>query len=242
MPNTSLDLPVSNPAVVIVQGSPRRYGNCEALADEAAKICRGAGLKVTLISIPELLESGEYECNGCMHCFNSGSCMRRDAVQPIYDSLDNAAGLLWITPIYFGSVPGPLKCLVDRFQLFWSRRMRGERKSYPSRRPAAAVIIGTGGDPFGTEAARIPLTSASNCAEFSLFEPVILASSMDQPGAILDENHTAQLQLANAEFARFADSALRWSTRNTTLSGNSDAVGQSAAEDSSMNPKVIDDL
>jgi multimeric flavodoxin WrbA len=116
---------------------------------------------------------------------------------------------MWITPVFFGSVPGPLKSVIDRFQLFWARRQRGEALEFVRRRPASALIIGAGGDPFGVDGVVIPLTSASNIAEFTLAEPTVLLG-IDEPGAILHPDHADERARAHEAVAAFVEAVHSW--------------------------------
>ena len=200
---------MDKPLVVIVQGSPRMDGNCAALALDAFNACDARGCDAVIVSASMLMTSGGHPCNGCENCVSTGSCVYEDEVTLLYQMLDSASGLLWITPIYFASVPGQLKAMIDRFQFFWARRSRGETLKFETRRPAAALIVGSGNDPFGTEAVEIPLTSASNIAEFNLSKPTVLME-LDEPDAILREENAGMREIAHETIRTFVDAVLKW--------------------------------
>jgi multimeric flavodoxin WrbA len=124
--------------------------------------------------------------------------------------LESAAGLLWITPVYFATVPSQLKAVIDRFQVFWARRNRGDMVSFDTRRPAAALVVGSGSDPFGTEAVMSPLTSASNIAEFNLFKKTVLLG-LDEFDAIIQEENADKREVAHTTIKTFVDEVLKWS-------------------------------
>jgi multimeric flavodoxin WrbA len=108
----------------------------------------------------------------------------------LYEALDSSEALLWVTPLFFASIPAQLKAVIDRFQVYYGRRLLRGKPAAP-RRPAAAVIIGGGGDPFGAGAAIITLRSASQMAEFSLSEPLVITGP-DAPGDIATPRFASQ--------------------------------------------------
>lgn len=109
----------------------------------------------------------------------------------LYEALDACDALLWITPLYFAGVPAQLKCLIDRFQPYYGRRLLYGRPAASYRRQAAAIILGAGGDPFGADAAALTLRSASQMAEFRLLQPLVI-SGADAPGDILSARFATQ--------------------------------------------------
>jgi multimeric flavodoxin WrbA len=203
------DIEYDRPLVVIVMGSPRPEGNCAALALDAYNRCGEAGCEPVIVSSAMLMQEYAKPCNGCMNCLATGQCILGDGVDEFYEMIDQSSGLMWVTPTYFASVPGQLKSLIDRFQFFWSRKQRGDVLTFEERRPATAIIVGTGDDPFGTDAVLAPLTSASNIAQFTLVNPAILMG-IDKPGAILSQEHAGKRLDAIVAIDAFIDGVLKW--------------------------------
>jgi multimeric flavodoxin WrbA len=56
-------------------------------------------------------------------------------MQEIYDKIREAENLLFVTPVYFFGLPGPLKNLVDRSQVFWNHPL-------PKNKRGAVVMVG----------------------------------------------------------------------------------------------------
>jgi len=186
--------------IVLIEGSPRRGGNTAQLAGLLAEHLQESGADVARISVAERY----FEpCNGCNACLKTGECViddERDAMPAIYQELENCDGLLWMTPLYFAGVPAQLKALIDRLQVYYGRRLLRGKPTTP-RRPAAAVILGAGGDPFGAQAAILTLRSASQMAEFTLADPLVITGT-EEPGDISAERfaseRAAALALADA--------------------------------------------
>ena len=188
--------------IALIEGSPRRDGNTAQLArlltqrlqEEAAPGSDAA--TVTRISVAE---QHFAPCTGCNACLRTGECTLHedhDATPAAYAAIDACDALLWVTPLYFASVPAQLKSLIDRFQVYYGRRLRRGKPTAP-RRPAAAVILGAGGDPFGAEAAVLTLRSASQMAEFTLTDPLVVLGP-DASGDIFSERFAPERAAALA--------------------------------------------
>ena len=101
-------------------------------------------------------------CSGCGECSQTGRCRHGDLAAFHRDFLA-AAQLVFAFPVYNGSVPAPLKALLDRFQpYFWT----DARKRL--RRPAVLHVVGEGGDPHGFEPLVGTVRSALAVAGFRL--------------------------------------------------------------------------
>lgn len=55
-------------------------------------------------------------CKGCFACWKQtpGTCCMKDDMQTVIDGLLSANLVIWSFPLYYYSVPGPLKTLIDR--------------------------------------------------------------------------------------------------------------------------------
>lgn len=167
--------------IVVIVGSPRTRGNSSDVAalieHRAAEWGDRHGATVRVDRI-DSATPGVGGCTGCGSCSRTGSCVIDDPMQDLYDLIDHADALVWVTPIYFGSVPSQLKAVIDRFQVFWARRRNRELSEAPNpyhaRRPGLLVAVRGGGDPFGSDAAVVPVRSASNLAEVTLAEPLVI--------------------------------------------------------------------
>jgi len=217
--------------IVVIEGSPRRGGNTAQLAALMTERLRQSGACPERFSVAEQYFA---PCNGCNACLKSGECVlvgdgegrrtgsvsgdRSDAMGALYQAIESCAALLWAAPLYFASVPAQLKALIDRLQIYYGRRLLYGKPDAP-RRPAVAVILGAGGDPFGAQAASVTLRSASQIAEFTLADPLVIFGA-DAPGDItgtrLAPERTAALALADSLQQR----AEEWMRMQTQVSGD----------------------
>lgn len=138
-------LPGSGAAdVVILQGSPRRLGNSAKIAswcdDEAAR----AGISSRVFFLQEM---DIRSCIGCYTCYNYGYCPVDDDMPPIIRALEAASVLVVCTPVYTGTVPAPLKAVIDRCQWLHARKKILGREVH-ARGLLVAVAGRRGAEPF----------------------------------------------------------------------------------------------
>lgn len=134
--------------VLCVAGSPRRHGNSEQLLDALARgVSEAGGDPVRLRAV----DAGVIPCRGCNACSKTGACIiKEDGMAAVYRELDAADVIVVATPVFFATVPAVLKTLFDRCQPYWARRyVLGEPRP-AHKRPGAVLVVGGGGDPFGT--------------------------------------------------------------------------------------------
>jgi len=147
---------VSAPRVLCIAGSPRRPGNTDRLLDEfAAGVTEAGGIPVRLAAASLDLAG----CRGCGGCSKTGECVVDDEMGEVYRLIDSATAIGVATPVYFASVPSQLKALFDRCQPYWARRYLLHEPAPDRKRPGAIMVVGGGGDPFGTACAVAPVRS-----------------------------------------------------------------------------------
>lgn len=97
--------------VLIISSSPRKGGNSETLAASFAKGAEEAGHKVETVS---LREKNYGFCKGCLACLKVGHCVINDDAVEIAARMHDADVLVFATPVYYYSVSGQLKTMLDR--------------------------------------------------------------------------------------------------------------------------------
>lgn len=97
--------------VMIISSSPRKGGNSEMLAASFAKGAEEAGHKVETIY---LREKNYGFCKGCLACLKLGHCVIDDDAVEIAARMHDADVLVFATPVYYYSVSGQLKTMLDR--------------------------------------------------------------------------------------------------------------------------------
>lgn len=98
--------------VVSIMASPRMGGNTASLLDEAERGARAAGANVERINISDLKV---HPCVACMKCRRTGECMLpHDDAHRVAELLRQANSVIVAMPVYWASMPGTLKVLLDR--------------------------------------------------------------------------------------------------------------------------------
>lgn len=94
-----------------IVGSPRKKGNTNYLVKEALKAAGKLGVETELINIGDV----EIEpCVACDICKSTGECAIYDDVPNLLDKLTDSQGVIFGSPVYFGSMTSQLKMLIDR--------------------------------------------------------------------------------------------------------------------------------
>lgn len=148
--------------LLCIAGSPRRHGNSDLLLDELTAGAQEAGATALRLVAAT---AGIGTCRGCNACSRDGECIQRDAMDDVYRLLDTADAIVFSSPVYFATVPAVLKTLLDRCQPYWARRHVLHQPVPEKRRPGAIIVVGGGGDPYGTACAVTPLRSAFSVLE-----------------------------------------------------------------------------
>ena len=94
-----------------IMGSARKGGNTDILLDVALEEAQRQGASV--LKIP-LGSKTVAPCNGCLKCTPTGKCVIDDDMHEIYKEMLAAEGILWATPVYFWSMTGQTKAVMDR--------------------------------------------------------------------------------------------------------------------------------
>lgn len=97
--------------ILIISSSPRKGGNSETLAASFAKGAAEAGNNVETIYLREK----QYGfCKGCLACLKLGHCAIKDDAVEIATRMHDADVLVFATPVYYYSISGQLKTMLDR--------------------------------------------------------------------------------------------------------------------------------
>lgn len=93
---------------LIVNGSPRPHGNTVALINEMKKTLEGEVIEISAF------RNKIASCVDCRGCAKTAKCVLHDDMDIIYaDDYDN---VVIATPVWFGTMPGPMLEILSRFQ------------------------------------------------------------------------------------------------------------------------------
>ena len=102
--------------IFVIKGSDRKGGNSNTMADAFIEAAKELGHEIVECNATKLNLNG---CHGCMTCFKSGkACTHDDDFNTIADDLLSADGWVFSFPVYWYSIPGQTKCILDNIFSF----------------------------------------------------------------------------------------------------------------------------
>ncbi len=106
--------------ILAFAGSPRRHGNSEILLDWVlASMSEDQDTRIEKIAITE---ADINPCRGCNACETLNKCVQRDGMDIYHDKIIEADCIVLSSPIYCMGLAAQVKALVDRAQVFRSRK------------------------------------------------------------------------------------------------------------------------
>lgn len=132
--------------ILILNGSPRKNGATAGLIRAFTEGALSAGSEVEEIYLYDL---NVNDCIGCLACHKRGltdapnPCSQQDDMVQVYEAFRKADVIVFASPIYYWSVTGKLKTVVDRlFAMNAALGSEGYRK--------ASVLLTTAARPYYT--------------------------------------------------------------------------------------------
>ncbi len=133
--------------LLVVSASPRVYGNSRIVARIVSRIARD----IENTDVYEL-DVFDYRIEPCIGCVSDDvklcrfPCVVDDDMNKLYRLIMDSDGIIFISPIYWYSVPGPLKNFIDRLTIF-ENAIFTEGRSRLEGKVAGFIAIGndTGG-------------------------------------------------------------------------------------------------
>lgn len=97
--------------VLILSSSPRRGGNSDLLCNEFLRGATEGGNHVEKLFLKD--KKINY-CTGCGVCVNQKSCPQKDDAAEVLEKMVAADVIVMATPVYFYTMCGQMKTLIDR--------------------------------------------------------------------------------------------------------------------------------
>jgi len=132
--------------VVAIYGSPRTDGNTAILMDHLLKgIKENTRYSEDMVVIDSIIlkDKNISPCHECCNCSKAGECIIEDDMQEIYRILIDADFIAVASPVFFTTVSGYLKAMVDRCQRFWVLKYEHNKKIIKKTR--RGIFISTSG-------------------------------------------------------------------------------------------------
>lgn len=98
--------------ILILNGSPRHYGNTRAALETMKNILEDKNI-VEVLDVCNIKLSGCCACDGCKH--NGGHCVCPDESDTVIQKIVQADVVIFGTPVYWWGMSAQLKMVVDKF-------------------------------------------------------------------------------------------------------------------------------
>lgn len=118
-----------------INGSPNKNGNTKFLMKSVMDELKKKGVETVIIDIMDIIT--EPKVPFCVVCSNpcDGRCYKGTKLEKAYEIMTKADGILFGSPVYFGSMTAQLKALFDK-----TRKLRTEKALY--NKPGAVLTVG----------------------------------------------------------------------------------------------------
>ena len=102
--------------IVVLNGSPRKGGNTEIMAETFTKAATSH--EVEILNIAHKNIKG---CLGCKYCYaHQGECVQKDDMTEVLEVLKDADMVVFASPIYWFDITAQLKTVIDRLYAYGS--------------------------------------------------------------------------------------------------------------------------
>ena len=120
---------------LILTGSPRKKGHTAELVQY---LTERLTTEVEILSLDHRTDI--KPCRDCRYCFSHAACCIQDPMQEIYKKLDEADRIVFAAPVYFYNIPGSMKAVLDRLQVYWAAIIRGDKPAVHKK--GGMILVG----------------------------------------------------------------------------------------------------
>lgn len=125
-------------------GSPRKSKNTNDILDFFIDGLDEDKFEIEKIYLRDLNISN---CTGCDYCGHKGNCTVQDDMNVLYEKFDNSDLIVLGAPLYFNSVNGLTKNMIDRCQRYWSMKY-SLGQNYKRGEDRTGLFLAVGGAPY----------------------------------------------------------------------------------------------
>ena len=161
--------------IVVITGSPRKNGNSAAMADAFIRAAETRGHSVTRFDAALRQVGG---CRACETCFKTGKpCSFDDDFNTVAPAILEADAVVFVTPVYWYSIPAQIKGVIDRLYAFVVGGKDIAGKS------CALITCCEEADPSVMDGVRIPLERSAALMKWNMVGEVLVPGVLN-PGDV----------------------------------------------------------
>lgn len=109
--------------IVVLESSPNIKGASNTLAGAFIRGAEESGHNVSVMDVAHMQFS---PCLGCYQWHDKQKCVQKDGFAQVEAELENADMIVYVTPVYYYLMTGPMKAAIDRLHCF-SPKLHGKK-------------------------------------------------------------------------------------------------------------------
>lgn len=164
--------------ILIITSSLRKNSNSDKLAEAFSAGAEKAGKYVETIS---LKGKNIAFCKGCMACQKTGKCVIEDDAIGFAEKIKNVDTVVFAAPVYYYSMPGQLKTMLDRCNSLFSAEY--------SFRDIYLLATAAEDEKNAVDGTVKGIQGWTDCFEYARLAAVVFAGGVNEAGEI--EGHPA---------------------------------------------------
>ena len=159
--------------ILVINGSSRKNGNTAKLSNALITRSIQRGNQVEKYNIYDL---NIGPCTACGKCYKKKTvpCIIDDDFNKIVESIKEAEVIVFSTPVYFYSIPGALKNLIDRMYAFVVGEIDLSNKRY------AIISSCAEEDMTSFDGLRLPIEKTANAFGWTLIDEVLAPNMVNK--------------------------------------------------------------
>lgn len=130
--------------ILAIMGSPRKGKNTNAMLEHLLGGIDKERFNVEKVNLRDL---NVGFCTGCDYCGGTGNCILKDDMVQLYEKVDQSDIIILAAPLYFNSVNGLTKNMIDRCQKYWSLKY-SLGQNYKRGEDRVGIFLCAGGAPY----------------------------------------------------------------------------------------------
>ena len=117
---------MQNLNVLILNGSPRKNGNCRYLVESLVKGIKENGGTPEIVNLQVLKIS---PCDACESCLKNKSkgCIKHDDMTDLYPKIKNSSSIVFASPTYWFNISAQTKLFIDRLYAIHESGLNGKK-------------------------------------------------------------------------------------------------------------------
>lgn len=121
--------------ILAISCSPNKNGSTVTLLNKTLEGAKADGAEVELFSVAE---KDIKPCDSCRACGTMGICIIKDGLEPIYDKMLAADGIIFGTPVYYYGMAAQAKIVMD-----WTHSLNQPGRSLANKVGGVVAVAGS---------------------------------------------------------------------------------------------------